>query len=140
VDVARTAETLRSAPYAAVHIRRGDYLRHWNLEQNDYVQAIAYLAESEFGSDDFNVAVFSDDLRFVEEHASDLGLDRLRGDILFVRGNSHSGAIFHSYPMSLCPVAVGSIGFFAGTTSLLADPPSVFIWVRPDGARVGRRR
>jgi hypothetical protein len=140
VDVARTEETLRSAPYAALHIRRGDDLRHRNLEQNDYVQAIAYLSESEFGSDDFNVALFSDDLRFLEEDASDLGLDRVRGDILFVRGNSHFDAIFDSYPMSLCPVAVASIELFAATSSLLADPPSVFIRVRPGGARVGRRR
>ena len=37
--------------------------------------------------------------------------------------------------MSLCPIIVGSVGFFAATTSLLADPPSVFIRALPEGVR-----
>jgi hypothetical protein len=42
--------------------------------------------------------------------------------------------------MSLCPVIVGSVGFFAATTSLLADPPGVFIRAWPQGLRLEWRR
>lgn len=145
-DVARIAEVLRSRPYVAFHVRRGDFLHPhfdtdgWHSQQSHYVEAIGYLIESEFGTSDFNVAVFSDDLEFVEAHISDYGLDRVTGEVRFIRGNNHFMSIYDSYLMSLCPVIVGSVGSFAATTSLLADPPSVFIRARPEGVRVEWRR
>ncbi len=145
-DVARTAELLRSAPHVAFHVRRGDYLHPhfdtagWHSQQDHYIKAIEYLIESEFGTSEFNVAVFSDDLDFVEARLSNYGLDRVNGQIRFIRGNSHFRSIFDSYLMSLCPIIVGSVGFFAATTSLLADPPSVFIRALPDAVRVEWRR
>jgi hypothetical protein len=42
--------------------------------------------------------------------------------------------------MSLCPIIVGSVGNFASTTSLLADPPSVYMRARPEGVKVEWRR
>jgi hypothetical protein len=144
-DVARAADLLRSAPHVAFHVRRGDFLHPhfdsggWHSQQSHYVEAIGFLSESELGTSDFNVAVFSDDLEFVEAHASDYGLDRVRGAVRFIRGNSHFKSIFDSYLMSLCPVIVGSVGSFAATTSLLADPPSVFIRARPEAVDVWRR-
>jgi hypothetical protein len=42
--------------------------------------------------------------------------------------------------MSLCPVIVGSVGSFAATTSLLSDPPSLFIRAQPEGVSVEWRR
>jgi hypothetical protein len=101
---------------------------------------VEYLIDDEFKTSDFNVAVFSDDLDFVEAHVAEYGLDRVTGQIRFIRGNSHFKSIFDSYLMSLCPVIVGSVGFFAATTSLLADPPSVFIRARPGGVKVEWRR
>ena len=101
---------------------------------------IDYLIESELGTTDFNVAVFSDDLDFVESHVSDYGLDRVTGTVRFMRGNNHFKSIFDSYLMSLCPVIVGSVGAFAAGASLLADPPSVFIRSRPWGITVDWRR
>ena len=86
------------------------------------------------------MAVFSDDLEFVEAHLSDYGLDRVTGEVRFIRGNHHFKSIFDSYLMSLCPVIVGSVGSFAATTSLLADPPSLFIRARPEAVRVEWRR
>jgi hypothetical protein len=144
-DVARAADLLRSAPHVAFHVRRGDFLHPhfdsggWHSQQSHYVEAIGFLSESELGTSDFNVAVFSDDLEFVEAHASDYGLDRVTGAVRFIRGNSHFKSIFDSYLMSLCPVIVGSVGSFAATTSLLADPPSVFIRARPEAVDVWRR-
>ena len=114
----------------AFHVRRGDFLhphfdaRRLALQQSHYVEAIGFLIESELGTSDFNVAVFSDDLEFVEAHLSDYGLDRVTGAVRFIRGNSHFKSIFDSYLMSLCPVIVGSVGSFAATTSLLADHPA----------------
>jgi hypothetical protein len=145
-DVASTAELLRAEPHVALHVRRGDYLSSafdpgGRRSRTDlYRDAINHLIESEFGTSDFKVAVFSDDLGFVEAHASDYGLDRITGGVRFVRGNSHHKSIFDSYLMSLCPVIVGSVGSFAATTSLLADPPSVFIRARPEGVSVEWRR
>jgi hypothetical protein len=145
-EVARTAELLQAAPYVAFHIRRGDFMHPhfdtggWHSQQSHYIDAISYLIESELGTSDFNVAVFSDDLEFVEAHMSDYGLDRVSGEVRFIRGNSHFKSIFDSYLMSLCPVIVGSVGFFAATTSLLADPPSVFIRAQPDAVDVECRR
>jgi hypothetical protein len=145
-DVARTADLLRSAPHVAFHVRRGDYLHPhfdkdgWYSQQSHYVEAIRFLIDSELATSDFNVAVFSDDLEFVEAHVSDYGLDRVTGEVRFIRGNNHFRSIFDSYLMSLCPVIVGSVGFFAATTSLLADPPSVFIRTRPGAVHVGWRR
>jgi hypothetical protein len=40
-------------------------------QQSLYIEAIGFLIESELGTSDFNVAVFSDDLEFVEAHVSD---------------------------------------------------------------------
>ena len=145
-DVARTAELLRSAPHVAFHVRRGDYMQPhfdrggWYSLQSHYIEAISYLVETEFKTSDFNVAVFSDDLDFVEAHLADYGLDQVTGQVRFIRGNNHYKSIFDSYLMSLCPVIVGSVGFFAATTSLLADPPSVFIRARPEAVRVEWRR
>jgi hypothetical protein len=145
-DVARTAELLRSAPHVAFHVRRGDYVHPhfdtggWHSQQNHYIEAIGYLIESELGRSDFNVAVFSDDLEFVEAHLSEYGLDQVTGAVRFIRGNSHYKSIFDSYLMSLCPIIIGSVGSFAATTSLLADPPSVFIRARPNAVRVEWRR
>jgi hypothetical protein len=145
-DVARTAELLRGTPHVAFHIRRGDYLhshfdsRGWHAQQSHYVDAVDYLVESELGTSDFDVAVFSDDLEFVEAHAADYGLDRVTGTVRFIRGNAHYKSIFDSYLMSLCPIIVGSVGSFAATTSLLAAPPSVFIRARPGAVRVEWRR
>lgn len=145
-EVARTAELLRSAPHVAFHVRRGDYLDPhfdtggWHSQQSHYITAISYLIETELGTSDFNVAVFSDDLAFVEAHAQDYGLDLVSGTVRFIKGNHHYRSIFDSYLMSLCPVIVGSVGFFAATTSLLADPPSVFIRAQPEAVRVVWRR
>jgi hypothetical protein len=145
-DIAHTAEVLRAAPHVAFHVRRGDYLNPhfdtggWHAHQHHYIEAVDHLIESEFGTSDFNVAVFSDDMAFVEAHMADYGLDRVTGDIRFIRGNNHYNSIFDSYLMSLCPVIVGSVGFFAATTSLLADPPSVFIRAWPQGLRLEWRR
>ena len=58
----------------------------------------------------------------------------------FIRGDNHYKSIFDSYLMSLCPIIVGSVGAFAATTSLLADPPCVFIRARPEAVRVQWRR
>jgi hypothetical protein len=145
-DVANTAELLRTEPHVALHVRRGDYLSSAydpdgrRSRPDLYKDAIGYLIESEFGTSDFKVTVFSDDLEFVEAHASAYGLDRVTGGVRFIRGNSHHKSIFDSYLMSLCPVIVGSVGSFAATTSLLSDPPSVFIRARPDGVNVEWRR
>ena len=145
-DIAQTAEVLRAAPHVAFHVRRGDYLHPhfdtggWHAQQHHYIEAVDHLIESEFGTSDFNVAVFSDDMEFVEAHMADYGLERVTGDIRFIRGNTHYNSIFDSYLMSLCPVIVGSVGFFAATTSLLADPPSVFIRAWPEGLRLEWRR
>jgi hypothetical protein len=145
-DVARTADLLRSAPHVAFHVRRGDFLHPhfdtggWHSQQSHYIEAIDFLIESELGTSDFNVAVFSDDLEFVEAHLSDFGLDRVAGEVRFIRGNNHFKSIFDSYLMSLCPVIVGSVGSFAATTSLLTDPPNVFIRARPEAVRVEWRR
>jgi hypothetical protein len=144
--VSRTAAVLRNAPYVALHIRRGDYLKPradtggWHSAQDHYVRAIEYLTDSEFAGRPFNIAVFSDDLDFVEGHKEDYGLDRVTGDVLWVRGNRHFDSIFDSYLMALCPVIVGSVGYFAATTSLLAEAPSVFIRARPGSVRVEWRR
>ena len=78
------------------------------------------------------MAILSDDLDFVEAHLSDYGLDRVTGQVRFIRGNNHYKSIFDSYLMSLCPIIVGSVGAFAATTSLIADPPCIFIRARPD--------
>jgi hypothetical protein len=139
-DVARTADLLRSAPHVAFHVRRGDYLHRWHSQQSLYVEAIRFLIDSELGTSDFNVAVFSDDLEFVVAHGSDYGLDQVTGQVRFIRGNTHFKSIFDSYLMSLCPVIVGSVGFFAATTSLLADPPSAFIRIRPGAVHIEWRR
>lgn len=145
-EVARTAEVLQSTPHVAFHVRRGDYMHPhfdeagWHSQQSHYIEAIRHLSESELHTSDFDVAVFSDDLEFVEAHRSDYGLDQVSGQVRFIRGNSHFKSIFDSYLMSLCPVIVGSVGFFAATTSLLADPPSVFIRAQPGGVHVQWRR
>ena len=145
-DVARTADLLRSAPHVAFHVRRGDFLNPhfdtggWHSKQSHYIEAISFLIESELGTNDFNVAVFSDDLEFVEAHVSDYGLDRVTGEVRLIRGNNHFKSIFDSYLMSLCPVIVGSVGSFAATTSLLADPPGVFIRTRPGAVHLEWRR
>ena len=145
-DVTRTADLLRSAPHVAFHVRRGDYTHPhfdtggWHTRQSQYIEAVGFLIERELRTSDFDVAVFSDDLEFVEAHLSDYGLDRVTGEVRFVRGNNHFKSIFDSYLMSLCPVIVGSVGSFAATTSLLADPPSLFIRARPEAVRVEWRR
>jgi hypothetical protein len=145
-DVARTADLLRIAPHVAFHVRRGDFLHPhfdtggWHSQQSHYIEAIGFLIESELGTNDFNVAVFSDDLEFVAAHLSDYGLDQVTGEVRFIRGNTHFKSIFDSYLMSLCPVIVGSVGSFAATTSLLGDPPGVFIRTRPEAVRVEWRR
>ena len=145
-DVARTADLLRSAPHVAFHVRRGDFLHPhfdtggWHSQQSHYIEAMDFLIGSELGTSDFDVAVFSDDLEFVEAHLSDYGLDRVTGEVRFIRGNHHFKSIFDSYLMSLCPVIVGSVGSFAATTSLLAEPPSLFIRARPEAVRVEWRR
>lgn len=144
--VEQAAATLRAAPHVGIHVRRGDYLKShfdtdgWHSGYRHYADAIAHVIDAEFGTSDINVAVFSDDLDFVEANEAAYGLDRVTGVVRYIRGNSHYKSIFDSYLMSLCPVIVGSVGFFAATTSLLADPPTVFIRARPEGVRVEWRR
>lgn len=144
--VALVADLLRHRPHVAFHVRRGDYLHPhfdtggWHARQDHYAKAVDLLAGTELGASGFDVAVFSDDLEFVEAHLADYGLDRVTGQVRFIRGNHHFAAIYDSYLMSLCPVIVGSVGFFAATTSLLADPPSTFVRARPEGISVEWRR
>jgi hypothetical protein len=145
-DVQRTARLLRGSPHVALHVRRGDYLQsqaygeEWHSRQSHYADAIEFVVSSELGTSDIDVAVFSDDLEFVDAHRSHYGLDRVTGEVRFIRGNTHFNSIFDSYLMSLCPVIVGSVGHFASTTSLLADPPSVFVRATPDGVKLLWRR
>ena len=80
------------------------------------------------------------DLEFVQAHLPDYGLDRVTGAVRFIRGNNHDKSIYDSYLMSLCPIILGSVGNFASTTSLLADPPNVFIRAWPEGPKVEWRR
>lgn len=144
--VTRMAEELRSTPHVAFHVRRGDYLHPhfdtggWHAGRTHYAAAIDYLIATELGTSAFDVAVFSDDLDFVRTHVTDYGLDRVTGQVRFIGGNHHFDAVYDSYLMSLCPVIVGSVGFFAATTSLISDPPSVFIRARPEGVKVEWRR
>lgn len=112
----------------------------WHAQQSHYVEAIDYLINHEYRTSDFDVAVFSDDIEFVAASLSEYGLDRVTGTVRFMRGNSHYKSIFDSYLMSLCPIIVGSVGSFAATTSLLADPPSTFIRARPESTEVVWRR
>lgn len=145
-NVLRTAELLRAVPHVAFHVRRGDYLAAhfdktgFNSQQRQYVDVIKFLIESELKTTDFNVAVFSDDLDFVESHTADYGLDLVTGTVRYMRGNNHFDSIYDAYLMSKCHVVVGSVGAFAATSSLLADPPSVFIRSRPWGITVDWRR
>lgn len=145
-EVGATAAVLRARPHVAFHVRRGDYLAAhfdtsgWHAAHDHYVAAIRFLVDSELGTSEFDIAVFSDDLDFVERNAASYGLDLVGGQVRFVGGNDHFDSIYDSYLMSLCPVIVGSVGFFAATTSLLADPPSVFVRAQPGGVRVAWRR
>lgn len=145
-DVAESALLLRSSPHVAMHIRRGDYLGGhfdtggWHAAQTHYQHALRLLIETELHTDAFDVAVFSDDLAFVDSHREEYGLDLVQGTVRFMRGNSHYRSIYDSYLMSLCPVIVGSVGSFSATTSLLADPPSMYVRARPSHARVEWRR
>jgi hypothetical protein len=145
-EVVRMAALLRQSPHVAFHVRRGDYLHPhfdtggWHARRTHYAEAIDFLIDTELGTSAFDVAVFSDDLEFVQAHAADYGLDRVTGQVRFVQGNRHFDAVYDSYLMSLCPVIVGSVGFFAATTSLMSDPPSVFIRAKPAGVVVEWRR
>ena len=67
-------------------------LYRWHSQQSHYIEAIDFLIESELATSDFNVAVFSDDLEFVEAHVSDYGLDRVTGEVRLIRGNDHFNA------------------------------------------------
>lgn len=145
-EAAETAAALRSSRHVALHVRRGDYLEShfdqdgWFAQQQHYVDAIRHLIDDELGTADFDIAVFSDDLAFVEANADRYGLDLVTGTVRYVRGNQNYGSIVDSYLMSLCPVIVGSVGFFAATTALLADPPNTFVWARPGRVAVAWRR
>ena len=145
-DVARTADMLRQSPHVGLHVRRGDYLLPrsnadgWHGQQSYYIKAVQHLIDTELGTSNFDVAIFSDDLAFVEAHATDYGLNRITGNVHFIRSNNHYNSIFDSYLMSLCPLIVGSVGHFASTTSLLAEPPSTFIRASPTDVHVEWRR
>lgn len=144
--VERTAALLRGEPHVALHVRRGDFLdAHfdvdgWHGRQSHYARAIEHLVTEELGSRELNLAVFSDDLAFVAAHPREYGLDEVTGEVRLIEGNRHFDSIYDSYLMALCPVVVGSVGFFASSTSLLADPPSTFLRALPDGVRVEWRR
>lgn len=145
-DVAELAAILRATPHVALHVRRTDYLTPhfdtdgWYGRQDHYIAAIEHVIAHEVGGADVDLAVFSDDLDFVEAHRADYGLDLIEGAVRFVRGNLNYRSVYDSYLMALCPVVIGSVGYFAATTSLLADAPSTFVRALPDGPVVEWRR
>ncbi|WP_349309100.1 hypothetical protein [Microbacterium sp. MM2322] len=139
-SVVEMAAKIAAAPCAAFHVRRGDYLQGafdtegWHSATDHYRAAMEALRSGDFG-DVHNVAVFSDDIQFVRDHAADYGLDLVRGEVLYVEGNRHFDSIYDSYLISRCEVVIGSVGFFSMMSALLADPLPTFVHARPNGVR-----
>lgn len=135
--VAEMATKIAERPCAAIHVRRGDYLHAafdrdgWHGGVSHYREAIENLRAGEYGDQIRNVAVFSDDLAFVREHAHEYGLDLLEGEVFYVEGNRHFDSIYDSYLISRCDVVIGSVGFFSLMSALLADPVPTFVTARP---------
>ncbi len=93
----------------ALHIRRGDYVEIGSaFKESDIRQAVETAVEA---MPEVTFFVFSDDLPWCREHASEMGLDLPR-ETVFVEGNTGEKAYRDLQLMSLCrSMVVGTSAF-----------------------------
>ena len=109
-------EEIESGYSVAVHIRRGDYLDLGiNLATNYYKEAIDRL---EVYRKDYELFVFSDDLYWCNQHASELGLQRAP-KLTYVSGNFGKDSFVDLQLMSKCKGLIMSNSAFSYLAGLL---------------------
>lgn len=119
------AERIRESDSVAVHIRRGDFLACGRaLPPEKYARAVEIMEEKHGGGSYF---IFSDDIVWCQEHAKELGLDNIKGEVVYVVGNTGNGYNYVDMQlMSMCKKMIISNSSFGAWASYLNVTPD---WV-----------
>ncbi len=110
------ANQIKSSNSVSVHIRRGDYVDiGWELPLEHYEKSLHSFSQI-LGQ--YTLFVFSDDLKWCQEHAKDLGFNYAH-KVVYVSGNTKENAYLDMQLMSLCPAMVMSNSAFCYLAALM---------------------
>lgn len=109
-----------------VHIRRGDFLKCGRaLSPDKYARSIETFEQK---NDSLTYFIFSDDAKWCMEHESELGLDRIKGEIYYVTENCNNGFNYVDMQlMSKCKKLIISNSSFGTWAYLLNTTPGLEI-------------
>lgn len=123
------ANEIISTESVALHIRRGDFVNlGWEVPFETYAETIADMNHRVSNPVYF---IFSDDLKYCQEHISELGLTH--NEVVFVEGNKKPNNYIDMQLMSMCKHRIVNNSTFCYCAALFRrDKDGVVINLRPD--------
>lgn len=122
-------KTILNCDAVAVHIRRGDFVGlGWATDTKFYFEAISKLLKiPDYPNKKY--FVFSDDILWVKEHASELGFGLVGDDdVIYIDHNKDDNSYLDMYLISLAKIVISSGSGFARTAALLGTRCEDFIF------------
>lgn len=118
------AQMIRENNSVSLHIRRGDFVKCGRtVSPEKYARAIRHFDEAVENATFF---VFSDDIPWCKEEEAELGLDRIRGEVVYVTNNVGNGNNYIDMQlMSMCKNMIISNSSFGIWASLLNENEDV---------------
>lgn len=124
---------IQKAHSVGVHVRRGDFLDssvQWGLPADYYQQVITSLKIQEKGKNPLSFFVFSDDLQWCKDHASEMGFTE-EDSVTFVEGNTGEASYLDLQLMCECGIIIGSRSSFSVATTYLSSKLKQYITPPP---------
>lgn len=117
-------ELIKTTNSVGVHIRRGDFLKCGRaLSPDKYAHSIETYEQK---NDNLTYFIFSDDAEWCMEHKTELGLDRIKGEVYFVNENCNNGFNYVDMQlMSKCKKLIISNSSFGAWAYLLNTTPGL---------------
>lgn len=89
-----------------IHIRRGDFVYCKMSADMEYFRKAIQIVETFEEYKNKKYFIFSDDLKWCEQHETDLGIDKVKDRVIFVAGNSGENSYIDMYLMSLGKISI----------------------------------
>lgn len=116
------AEKICKSDSVIIHIRRGDFAFFKMTPRDTYFRKTLELIEKEEIYKDKKYFIFSDDLKWCQEHKKVLGLDKLEDKVIYVSGNTGVDNYLDMYLMSLGKIMIPTpVSSFSYMAILLSD-------------------
>lgn len=121
------SQKMLSCDAVVIHIRLGDYIKMgWAADNSYYVDKISkVMGLKQYSNKKF--FVFSDDIKWCEEHKAEVGLDQVEDcEVVFVEGNKYENSFRDIQLMALGKIMIIGTSYFSKIAALYNDRWEMF--------------